>query len=213
MSLNTMPARLRQIAVEARGWMPDEQGLALYEAAHEQAHRGLVVEIGSYCGKSTIYLGAGAANKGGVVVAVDHHRGSDEHQPGGYTHDSDLFDIKTAGVDTLSFFRASIAEAGLEEHVIPVVGHSAAVAAWWRSPLALLFIDGSHTREDAIADFEGWARWVMPGGLLAIHDIYPAPRQPWQEGPYDTYRLALASDFTEVRAVGTLRILRRNGST
>ncbi|MGF7237938.1 MAG: class I SAM-dependent methyltransferase [Frankia sp.] len=209
LDLTVMPEQRRRAAAAARGWMPEEQGLALYDAAREQADRGLVLEIGSYCGKSAVYLASGAAETGGVVVAIDHHRGSSEHQPGEYTHDPDLFDPVTGGIDTLPGFRATIAEAGLEDHVVPVVGPSATVATWWRSPLAMLLIDGSHHLQDAVADFNGWAHWVMPGGLLAIHDIYPAPRERWQEGPHHIYRLALSGDFSPYRAVDTLRILRR----
>jgi MMP 1-O-methyltransferase len=204
-----MPEALRAAAVAARGWLPDDQGLLLYQAAREQAAHGPLLEVGSYCGKSAVYLGAGAAAAGGLLLAVDHHRGSSEHQPGGYTYDERLFDPQTGGIDTLPAFRALIAEAGLEDHVCAVVGESARTASWWSTPLAMVFLDGSHHVHDAMADYAGWSRWVLPGGLLAIHDVYPAPRALWQEGPYQVYCRALAEGFVEHRDAGTLRILRR----
>lgn len=204
-----MPEELRSMAVAARGWLPDDQGLVLYQAAREQAAHGMVLEVGSYCGKSTVYLGAGVAAVGGLLLSLDHHRGSSEHQPGGYTYDESLYDPLTGGIDTLPAFRALIAEAGLEDHVCAVVGESTRVASWWRTSLAMVFLDGSHHVHDAMADYTGWGSRVMPGGLLAIHDVYPAPRAPWQEGPYQVYCRALSEGFTEHRDAGTLRILRR----
>ncbi len=189
--------------------MPPAEGLALYDAAAAYAGRGPVLEIGSYCGKSAIYLAAAARAAGQLVVTVDHHRGSEEHQPGWEYHDPALVDPATGRIDTLPALRATLAAAGLEEDVIVVVGRSAEVARLWRTPLGLLFIDGGHTERAAADDYRSWAPWVAPGGALAIHDVFPDPADGGR-APYLIYRRALASGaFREVRAEGSLRLLER----
>jgi predicted O-methyltransferase YrrM len=206
-----MDPGLARAARAAPGFMPHAEGLALFEAAAAHAARGPVLEIGSYCGKSAIYLAAAARAVGQLVVTVDHHRGSEEHQPGWQYHDPRLVDPATGRLDTLPALRATLAAAGLEEHVVVVVGRSADVARLWRAPLGMAFIDGGHTEQAATADYEGWAPWVAPGGALAIHDVFPDPADGGRP-PYEIYRRALASGaFTEVRAVGSLRLLERTG--
>jgi predicted O-methyltransferase YrrM len=204
-----MPAELRHAAEAAKGFMPPVEGLALYEVAHEYARLGLIVEIGTYSGKSTIYLAAAAADAGQRVVTIDHHHGSEENQPGWEYHDPLLVDPRTGRLDTLPSFRATLAGTGLEEHVIAIVGQSADMAALWRAPIGMLFIDGGHTDAAAQADYEGWAPWLMVGGALAIHDVFPDPADGGQP-PYRVYLRALASGaFSEVRREGSLRVLQR----
>ena len=206
-----MNVELIRAAEAVAGFMPRAEGLALYQAAADYAGRGPVLEIGSYCGKSTIYLAAAAGAAGQLVVTVDHHRGSEEHQPGWEYHDPGLVDPVTGRLDTLPRLRATLAAAGLEEHVVVVVGRSAEVARLWGTPLGLVFIDGGHTQTAATTDYEGWAPWVAPGGALAIHDVFPDPADGGR-APYGIYRRALASGaFTEVRAEGSLRLLERTG--
>jgi predicted O-methyltransferase YrrM len=203
---------LRHAAEEAAGFMPAAEGLALFEAAAAYAGRGPVLEIGSYCGKSTIYLAAAARGAGQLVLTVDHHRGSEEHQPGWEYHDPGLVDPRTGRLDTLPALRATLAAAGLEDHVVVVVGRSADVARIWRTPLGLVFIDGGHTEQAAVTDYQGWAPWVAPGGVLAIHDVFPDPADGGR-APHLIYQRALASGgFTEVRAEGSLRLLERTGA-
>jgi predicted O-methyltransferase YrrM len=99
--------------------------------------------------------------------------------------------------------------AGVEDDVVPVVGRSAAVAAWWTTPVGLVFIDGGHTDEAARSDYQGWAHHLVPGGVLVIHDVFPDPADGGQ-APYQVYRTALDSgQFTEESATGSLRVLRR----
>ena len=190
------------------------EGLALHAAAARYAARGPVLEVGSYCGKSAIYLAAGVrgARARGVrqqVVTVDHHRGSEEHQPGWEYHDPTLVDPATGRIDTLPRLRATLAAAGVEDDVVAIVGRSADVARLWRMPLGMLFIDGGHTDAAAQWDYEGWAPWVAFGGALAIHDVFPDPADGGQ-APFRIYQRALASGaFTEVRQEGSLRILER----
>lgn len=195
----------------AKGFMPVDEGLALYAAAKEAA-AGLglpLLEVGTYCGRSTILLADAARSAGTVAVTVDHHRGSEEQQPGWEYHDASLVDPATGRMDTLPQFRRTLYAAGLEDDVIAVVGRSPQVAKLWRQPLGLVFIDGGHTDEHAGADFEGWAPLVAEGGLLAVHDVFPDPADGGQ-APYRVYRRALSGgDFTEVSATGSLRVLRR----
>jgi len=202
-------AEMLRTAERAKGFMPPDEGLALYEAALACAPRSLIVEIGSYCGKSAVYLGTAARQAGGLLVTVDHHRGSEENQSGWEHHDPDVVDARTGRMDTLPFLRRTLEQAGLEEHVIAIVGESRAVASFWNTPIALLFIDGGHGEKPAQADYEHWAPHVAPGGRLAIHDVFPDPADGGQ-APWHVYERALASGrFREVRAVGSLRILER----
>jgi MMP 1-O-methyltransferase len=209
-----MDAELRKAAAAATGFMPEPEGLALCETAEAYAVVGPVLEVGSYCGKSAIYLAAGVrgARARGVrqqVVTMDHHRGSEEHQAGWEYHDPALVDPATGLIDTLPRLRATLAAAGVEDYVVAIVGRSADVARLWRTPLGMLFIDGGHTDAAAQADYEGWAPWVAPDGALAIHDVFPDPADGGQ-APFRIYRRALDSGaFTEVRHVGSLRVLQR----
>ena len=206
---NGFSARLAQAAEAARGFMPAPEGLALYDTAAAYARRGPVAEIGTYCGKSTIYLAAAVRDAGQFVITVDHHHGSEENQPGWEYHDPGLVDPATGRLDTLPHFRSTLAATGLEEHVIAIVGRSADVAGLWRTPLGMLFIDGGHTDAAATADYEGWAPWVASGGALAIHDVFPDPADGGRP-PYHIYCRALASGaFTEVAVEGSLRVLER----
>jgi predicted O-methyltransferase YrrM len=207
----TMPSELLYAAKHAKGFMPYEEGLALYETACHYGKLGPICEIGTYCGKSAVYLGAAARQAGSVVVTVDHHRGSEEIQPGWAHHDPTLVDPRFGKMDSLPTFRSTIAAAGLEEEVIAIVGRSERVAALWNTPLAMLFIDGGHSEEPVTHDYEGWAPHVMPGGALVFHDIYPDPADGGQ-APYRVYRRALESGaFTEVSQTGSVRVLERVG--
>ena len=191
--------------------MPAEEGDALYAAALEAAAAvpgAPWVEVGSYCGRSTIWLGAAARAAGTVLFAVDHHRGSEENQAGWEHHDAEVVDPQLGVMDTLPFFRRAIHAAGLERHVVGVVGHSPIVARYWSTPLAFLFVDGGHGVEPARQDFAGWTPHVAPGGTLAIHDVFPDPanggRPPYEE----IYLPALHSGRFEERSVtGSLRVL------
>jgi predicted O-methyltransferase YrrM len=199
---------LRKAAEAARGFMPRDEGLALHDAAAATTVDGPFLEIGSYCGKSAIYLGAAARARGSVLFSVDHHRGSEENQPGWEYHESDLVDPAVGEIDTLPFFRRTIHDAGLEDVVIATVADSPTLARYWTTPLAFLFIDGGHGAEPAHRDYELWTPLVAPGGTLAIHDVFPNPADGGRP-PYEIYCRALESTrFDEVSATGSLRVLR-----
>lgn len=208
-----IPPDLRAHAVAAKGFMPANEGDALYAAAVNSANDcpGLAfLEVGSYCGRSTIWLGGAARASSTVVFAVDHHRGSEENQAGWDHHDPTVVDLRINRMDTLGLFRAAVYDAGVEDFVIAVVGQSPHVATYWRSPLAFLFIDGGHGVEPARADYDGWTPHVAIGGTLAIHDVFPDPADGGRP-PYEQIFLpALASGrFVLHSATGSLRVLTR----
>lgn len=210
-----MNEALRLDALAAKGFMPPDEGDALFDAAVAAglAVPGLAfVEVGSYCGRSTVWLGAAARVASTVVFAVDHHRGSEENQAGWEHHDTEVVDPRTGKMDTLPFFRRTIHDAGLEHEVIAVVGQSPDVAAAWRTPLSFLFIDGGHGEESARRDYEGWTPHVALGGTLAIHDVFPDPADGGRP-PYEQIFLPAVESgcFALVSATGSLRVLRRIG--
>ena len=207
-----MPASLRAAALAARGFMPDDEGDALWQAGLEAGTAlpaRAFLEIGSYCGKSSIWLGGAARATGTVLFALDHHRGSEENQAGWEHHEPDLVDPETGRMDTLPRFRRTVFDAGLEPSVVALVGDSPTVSRFWASPLGLLFIDGGHGSEPAHRDYEAWTPWVAPGGTLCIHDVFPDPADGGRP-PYEIYLRALDDGFTERRAVGSLRVLTRS---
>jgi MMP 1-O-methyltransferase len=206
----SMDPCLRAKAEAARGFMPVDEGEALYAAALAVAVAGPLLEVGSYCGKSAVYLGAAALERGRVLFSVDHHRGSEENQPGWEWHEPDLVDQQLGRMDTLPVFRRTVHDAGLEGTVVAVVGDSPVVAANWGTPLALLFIDGGHGEEPARRDYEQWTPHVAAGGTLVIHDVFPDPADGGRPPYEQIYVPALASGrFAERRAVGSLRVLER----
>ncbi len=207
-----MDDRLLEVARAAKGFMPDDEGLALHDAARQAGRLGPLLEVGTYCGKSAVYLGAAARDAGTVLFTVDHHRGSEENQEGWEHHDPEVVDPETGRMDTLPFFRRTILAADLEDVVVGVVGSSVPVAHAWATPLGFLFIDGGHAEEVATADYESWARHVVAGGTLAIHDVFEDPAQGGQ-APFHVWQLAVADGFEPVSATGSLRVLRNATST
>src|SRR6476659_3386903 len=204
-----MPADLLTHARAAKGFMPEDEGALLHRTALAHLYAGPALEIGTYCGKSAIYLGAAAREAQSTVFTLDHHRGSEENQAGWEHHDPSLVDDETGLMDTLPVFRATIARAGLEDEVVAVVGRSTTVAAHWRTPLALLFIDGGHAEEHAQNDYTGFARWVQPGGVLVIHDVFERPEDGGQ-APFHVWQRAVAGGaFAPAGTVGSMRVLNR----
>jgi hypothetical protein len=213
------PARIGTVTALARatrGFMPDDEGAALRDAATRagRAFAGAAsvttfVEIGAWCGKSTLYLGVAAEATGAVLYSVDHHHGSEENQAGWEHHEPDLVDPDDGRLDTLPHWRRAVAGAGLEHSVVGVVGDSPTVAARWCTPLAFCFIDGGHGEQPARADFTGWSPHVAEGGWLAIHDVFADPADGGRP-PYELWRGALSSgEWVEDGECGSLRVLRR----
>lgn len=193
---------------KVKGFLDEQEGVALYEAASLCAPLGLCVEIGSYCGKSTIYIGTACRDKGGVLAAVDHHRGSEENQPDQLYYDKDLSD-GAGGMSSLAMFRQTLAQAKLEDVVVPIVAPSAMAAKVLTQSLAFVFIDGGHSMTAAQTDYRLWAGRIMQGGLLAIHDVFPNTADGGRP-PYEIYKQALHSGlFADEVSVKSLRILRK----
>ena len=206
----TLPDDLAAMASATKGFLPDAEGQALFEAALS-APAGSWLEIGTYCGKSTIHLGAAARQLGAHLVTLDHHRGSEENQPGWEWHDPTLVDPYTGRLETLPSLRRTIWDAGLEDVVSVLVATTQQVASWWSTPLSLLFLDGNHTEEVAQHDYAAFARHLVVGGLLAVHDVFEDPADGGRP-PYHVVQRALASEsFDETGRTGSLRVLRRTG--
>tara|TARA_B100001105_G_scaffold136095_1_gene109003 strand:- start:560 stop:1135 length:576 start_codon:yes stop_codon:yes gene_type:complete len=188
--------------------MPHDEGLCLYQTVLEITVQGPIVEVGSYCGKSAIYLGAAAAETGSVVFTIDHHRGSEEMQEGWEHHDGEVVNRDTGRIDSLPALRRNLEETGLEGSVVPIVGDSRLVASHWETPVSMVFIDGGHGPIPAHADYDDWASKIAPGGFLAIHDVFPDPADGGRP-PYEIFMRAVnEGDFEEHAAVGSLRVLR-----
>jgi predicted O-methyltransferase YrrM len=183
--------------------------LRLHDLARDHAHLGPILEVGSYCGKSSVYLGAGAKLRGGRLVCVDHHRGSEEHQPGEEYHDPDLMDAAAGAFDSLPYLRRTLRQAELDDTAVLLVAPSVVAASLWSVPLGMVFIDGGHSHAAAHSDYEAWTPRIAAGGVLAIHDLFPDPNLGGQ-APIEIYRRALASSvFEELAATKTLGVLRR----
>jgi predicted O-methyltransferase YrrM len=199
---------LLAVADATKGFLPADEAAALHEAALA-AGPGLWLEIGTYCGKSTVHLGAAARTAGAQLVTVDHHRGSEENQPGWEWHDASLVDPHTGRLETLPSLRRTLWDAGLDDVVTAVVGSTQQVGRWWSSPLAFLFLDGNHTEEVAQHDYAAFAPHVVTGGLLAVHDVFPDPKDGGQPPWHVVCRAVDSGAFSEVSVTGSLRVLRR----
>lgn len=192
-----------------KGFLADDEGEALYRYALLASKLGPCLEVGSYCGKSTVYFGTACQQNDSVLYALDHHRGSEEHQLGEEYHDPELFDGGIGQMDSFKAFRDTMSRADLDDTVVPLVSSSAVASKHWVTPLGMVFIDGGHSEEAAQIDYRSWAGHVLPGGILAIHDIFPNPDEGGQ-APYNIWKLAKASGlFEELATVNTLGLFRR----
>lgn len=199
------------MASRVKGFLDPEEGRALYDLAASVRELGPCLEIGSYCGKSALYLGSACLRTGNVLFSVDHHRGSEEQQPGQAYFDPELFDPRSFQIDTLPFFRRTLEDAGITGAVIPLVCQSSVVARSWATPLGLVFIDGAHDEASVAADYTAWRPHIRPGGYLLIHDIFDDPRDGGQ-APYRVYQRAVKSGhFRQCPGVGTLGVLQYRG--
>lgn len=204
-----MSANLPIEIASVKGFLADDEGQALYDYALEASKLGPCLEIGSYCGKSTVYLGTACQKNGRTLFALDHHRGSEEHQLGEEYHDPDLYDSSIELMDSFKAFRTTMRRAQLDDTVVPIVSSSAVASRDWATPLGMVFIDGGHSEEAAQTDYRSWSSFIKPGGILAIHDIFPNPEDGGQ-APYNIWKLAKASGlFDELATVNTLGLFRR----
>ena len=197
---------------EIKGFLDPLEGAALYDYCLKSAELAPCLEIGSYCGKSTVYLGTACKLADRTLYAVDHHRGSEEHQPGELYHDPTLYDEALGLNDTFREFRRMLRQANLESNVVPIVAASKVASMDWRTPLGMVFIDGGHSMEAALTDYESWSGFIVDGGILAIHDIFSNPEEGGQ-APYTIWKMAIESGlFDDLGIIRTLGILRRKHS-
>ncbi len=195
---------------EIKGFLDDREADHLYSLALTASEKGPCLEIGSYCGKSAIYIGSACKSNGAVLFSIDHHCGSEEQQPGEDYFDPDLLDRETGKIDTLRLFRKTISDFHLEDAVIPVIGRSEIVGQAWQTSLSFVFIDGSHAYDSVLADYQIWSKYVIAGGYLVFHDIFSDPAKGGQ-APYRVYQIALASGlYEELPMVESMGILKRN---
>ena len=198
-----------ELLSEIRGFLDADEGRCLYEIALEASRRGPCLEIGSYCGKSAVYIGRACKRNNGILFSIDHHRGSEEQQPGQQYFDPGLFDPKTGRMDTFREFRMALEKAGIEDTVVAMVCRSDVAARLWATPLSMVFIDGGHSKEATLTDYECWSRHIIPGGYLLIHDIFKDPTEGGQ-APYQIYHLACSSgQFDPLPMIKTLGVLQR----
>jgi len=192
-----------------KGFIDHNEGICLYNYALNSSKKGPILEIGSYCGKSTIYIATAAKKYSGCVYSVDHHTGSEENQVGWEYHDIELFDEETGRINSFPEFMRNLRKANLLDTVVPIVSDSSLVSRYWKIPLSMVFIDGGHTIEAAFNDFNNWKDKIIKGGILAIHDVFPNPDDGGRP-PYEIYRKALSEEnFKEVEAVKSLRVLEK----
>lgn len=191
-----------------KGFLDEEEAQKLFDLALISSRLAPCLEIGSYCGKSAVFLGTACRENSAVLFSVDHHSGSEEQQPGQEYFDPDLLDEKTGKIDTLRLFRKTINDFNLDDTVVPVIGRSEIIGRVWQTLLGLLFIDGSHAYESVLNDYEMWARHILPGGYLVFHDIFPDPAQGGQ-APYLVYKKAVSSGQYDVlplfKSLGVLK--------
>jgi MMP 1-O-methyltransferase len=207
-SLDPCTIRLFDLAEQVKGFLDPLEGRRLFDLACEASLSGPCLEIGSYCGKSAVYIGAACKRFENTLFSIDHHQGSEEHQPGELYFDPDLFDPFHFRVDTLRYFRKTLLAADLEHTVVPLVTSSALAVRHWSMPLGLVFIDGGHAYDTVLKDYLGWNRHILPGGFLVFHDIFPDPAEGGQ-APFEVYQKALSSGrFQPMPMTGSLGILR-----
>lgn len=192
-----------------KGFLDEREAEYIYKLTLEASKKGPCLEIGSYCGKSAIYIGTACKENDAVLFSLDHHRGSEEQQPGEEYFDHELLDKETGRIDTLRFFRKTLTDFNLENTVIPIVGRSETVGRSWQTLLGLIFIDGCHAYESVLKDYQIWAKHLIIGGYLIFHDIFPDPTKGGQ-APYKVYRMAVASGlYKELPMCESLGILKR----
>ncbi len=145
----------------APGFLTEREARFLALAAACTPARGVILEIGSFKGKSTVGLASIAARYHlGKVVAVDPHTAPSSTDPG-------------LGGQASSFedFQHTLARTGLTDHVEVHRKFSRELATAWNRPIRLLWIDGDHTYPGAKQDLDLFAPHLATGGVVALHDV------------------------------------------
>ena len=195
--------------IDVKGFLSDKEAKKLQELFLNVHHLGSVLEIGTYCGKSTLNFALVAKKIDGLIYSVDHHTGSEEHQLGEEYHDEDLFDKRLEKFNTLPELLKNLRSSSLGKYIIPILSKSSEASKTFSETISLLFIDGGHSLEAALSDYNSWKDKICPGGLLVIHDVFPNP-QDGGRPPYEIYSKAQKSKkFEDLGIYETLGILRK----
>jgi len=194
---------------QVKGFLEKQEAESLYQFAKKYSSIGPCLEIGSYCGKSAVYLGAAVKENNQILYSIDHHKGSEEQQPGEEFFDPDLLDETGKDINTLPFFLETLDKADLRDNVVPIVSTSVEASEVWSKPLAMVFIDGGHSDQAANDDYDVWHPHIIEGGLLAIHDVFPNPEDGGRP-PFNIYTKAKESGlFKEVDMINSLALLEK----
>ena len=191
-----------------KGFMPKHEGIALTKWSEKFSSIGPIMEIGSYCGKSAIYLSKGAILNDQLVYTIDHHFGSEEHQIKEEYFDSEIFDYKNQRVNTLPLLIKNINKIQVK-NIVPIVSNSVDIASKWNAKLGMVFIDGGHSFKAANNDYVSWSTKIKKNGALVIHDIFENPDEGGQ-APFEIFQKALKNNFEVYERVDTLACLIKN---
>lgn len=165
--------QVKQLAGEIDGWLSEAEGKLLYKLAENVPKGQVIVEIGSWKAKSTVWLAKGAkAGNRNKLFAIDPHRGSKSH-------------VSEGEEDTYPIFLVNLSKAGVKKWVVPLVMTSDEAAQNWQASVGLLWIDGSHEYEHVKHDLLVWKQHLSPGSMIALHDCdnyeHPGPARVAQE--------------------------------
>ena len=195
--------------IDVKGFLNDKEAKKLQELFLNVHHLGSVLEIGTYCGKSTLNFALIAKKIGGLIYTVDHHTGSEEHQLGEEYHDDDLYDKRLKKFNTLPEFLKNLRSSNLDNFIIPIISKSSDASETFSELISLLFIDGGHSLEAALSDYNSWKDKICSGGLLVIHDVFPNPKDGGRP-PFEIYSKAQKSkQFEDLGIYETLGILKK----
>ena len=195
--------------IDVKGFLSDKEAKKLQELFLNVHHLGPVLEIGTYCGKSTLNFALVAKKIDGLIYTVDHHTGSEEHQLGEEYHDEDLYDRRMEKFNTLPEFLKNLSSSNLAKYIIPILNKSSEASKTFSELISLLFIDGGHSLEAALSDYNSWKDKICSGGLLVIHDVFPNP-QDGGRPPFEIYSKAQKSkQFEDLGIYETLGILKK----
>ena len=195
--------------IDVKGFLSDKEAKKLQELFLNVHRLGSVLEIGTYCGKSTLNFAMVAKKIDGFIYTVDHHTGSEEHQLGEEYHDEDLYDRRLEKFNTLPEFLKNLRSSNLGKYIIPILSKSSEASKTFSETISLLFIDGGHSLEAALSDYNSWKEKICSGGLLVIHDVFPNP-QDGGRPPYEIYSKAQKSKkFEDLGIYETLGILKK----
>lgn len=192
-----------------KGFLDLNEGIALYEEVKRVSENNFCVEIGSYCGKSTCFIGQACKENKSKLITIDHHKGSEEQQLGELYFDAEVYDEKLGRVNTLPLLEKNLAKFDLEDVVKPLVMDSISASKIVENNADLIFIDGSHTFESAESDYELWKNKIKKGGTLAIHDIYDSEDEGGQ-APNKIFKQSLNEGFNFMKRVKSLVLLQKS---